>query len=136
MTPPDPQLLPFLGEAAYFWHYCGDQKRAAVIFDALTSLAPNDPAPHLGLAQVALAQADYRAALNNAAAAIRARHCLGESLGLAFLYRGDALLGLRRLDDAAHAWRRARTLPGAGRAADLADDRLARTAPLLLRNTG
>lgn len=55
----DPTPLQFLGEAGFLWSYLGRWQEAAEVFQALVTLAPNDPCGYMGLAEVHLMQSQY-----------------------------------------------------------------------------
>ena len=67
--------LALLAEAAEQWLALGDLRRAALIYDGLTLLAPNDPTGYLGLAETYLAAGRPADAAQQARKAIHAWHC-------------------------------------------------------------
>jgi tetratricopeptide (TPR) repeat protein len=107
-------ILRFLGEAAYLWSYFGQLDKAAAIFQALITLAPNDPVGHQGLAEIYLSQGKYRQAEQQADLAARSSGADRRSTAFAYKLRGRALLQLNRLRDAEKSLLRAAQIDPGG----------------------
>ncbi|HEY7120131.1 MAG TPA: tetratricopeptide repeat protein [Tepidisphaeraceae bacterium] len=107
-------ILQFLGEAAYLWSYRGQLDKSAAIFQALITLAPNDPVGHQGLAEIYLTQGKFREAEREAQTASRSTSADRRTTAFAYKLRGRALMQLNRLKEAEKALLRASEIDAGG----------------------
>ncbi len=115
----------YLTEAGYFLFGCGHVEEAASAFEGARLLAPQDPVPHTGLAEVFLAQGKPRKAERAATRACdTVSEASGAALAYAWLIRGDARMQLGQARQSVQAWRNAIHLDEHGPAGRLARGRL------------
>jgi tetratricopeptide (TPR) repeat protein len=81
----DPEPLRFLAEAGFLWLDLMRPEPAEAIFNALVTLAPNDPTGYVGLADVRRRNGDVSGALSQLDKAARAPHA--DALALATIFR-------------------------------------------------
>jgi tetratricopeptide (TPR) repeat protein len=126
----DPTPLQLLGEAGFLWSYLGQWQQAADVFNALVTLAPNDPCGYLGLAEIHLMQSQYPQAQKLAEQAAKA--AVGRpnpnkgdraAAARAYVIAGKALIHQHRGPDAKQTFLKAMELdpngPSGRHAADM-----------------
>lgn len=106
--------LRFLAEAAYFSIRMGDHSRAARILRGLRHVAPNDPLPLIGLAELDMRNGEWQSAADRLRQAAEQPNT--DRLALAYCNQllGQCLLGMRDGRAAATAFNQAIALDGLG----------------------
>jgi len=85
----DPEPLRFLAEAGFLWLDLMRLEPAESIFAALVSLAPYDPAGHIGIAEVKRRRQDLAGALAALDKAAASPHADAKTLAMVFRKRGE-----------------------------------------------